>query len=53
MTLSKAQSALLKRIQRCPKGYALTRKEDVTAAILFQAGLIRLIGITAYPKAAT
>lgn len=50
MQLSAPQSALLKRIQRCPKGYALKPKEDLTAQILHEAGLIRLIGIVAYPK---
>jgi hypothetical protein len=50
MTLSPAQSKLLRLIQRCPKGYALKPKEDLTAQILYAAGLIRLIGIVAYPK---
>ena len=50
MTLSPAQHALLKRINRCPKGYYLSPKEDLSAQILLRAGLIRLYGVTAFPK---
>jgi hypothetical protein len=50
MKLSAPQQALLRRINRCPKGYALKPKEDQTAQILYEADLIRLIGIVAYPK---
>ena len=50
MTLSPAQKLLLRLVNRCPKGYALRRREEVTAAILFEAGLIQIIGIVAYPK---
>lgn len=53
MTLSPTQNALLKRINRCPKGYALDPKEDRSAQILYRAGLIRIAGITAYPKEET
>lgn len=52
MALSKAQKTLLARIKRCPKGYALNPREDVSAQILYREGLIELVGITAYPKAA-
>ena len=48
--LSLQQSLLLKRINRCPKGYYLAPKEDLSAQILYAAGLIRIVGITAYPK---
>ena len=34
MKLLPAQAALLKRIQRCPKGYALKLSEDRTADVL-------------------
>ena len=44
------QKKLLARINRCPKGYALKPKEDISATILFEARLIRIVGITAYPK---
>ena len=50
MTLFPAQRALLKRINRCPKGYYLKPKEDQSAQILFRAGLIKIHGVTAYPK---
>mgnify|MGYP001220106069 FL=1 len=50
MTLSPAQKLLLRLISRCPKGYALKRKEDITALILYEADLINLVGIVAYPK---
>jgi hypothetical protein len=49
MTLSPAQHALLKRINRCQKGYFLSKKEDLSAQILFRAGMIQLYGVTAYP----
>jgi hypothetical protein len=44
---------LLKRINRCPKGYFLSKKEDLSAQILFREGLIRLYGVTAFPKEVT
>ncbi|MCK9361648.1 hypothetical protein M0Q28_05525 [Patescibacteria group bacterium] len=51
MTLSAAQSKLLARINRCPKtGYYLSPKEDLSAQILFRAGLIEIHGVTAWPK---
>ena len=52
MILSPAQHALLKRINRCPKGYYLSKKEDLSAQILFRAGLTQIHGVTAYPKEA-
>ncbi|MFA6063996.1 MAG: hypothetical protein WC736_15515 [Gallionella sp.] len=48
MKLSETQQKLLARIKRA-KVYALNPKEDISAQILFRAGLIRLVGITAYP----
>lgn len=50
MTLSPPQKKLLARINRCQKGYALKPKEDLTAQILYEAGLINLVGIVAYPR---
>ena len=47
------QKKLLARINRCPKGYALNPKEDVTARILYREGKIELVGITAWPKKAS
>lgn len=49
MILSGPQNLLLKRINRCPKGYYLSPKEDGSARILLAAGLIRIVGVTAYP----
>lgn len=46
------QKKLLARINRCPKGYALSPREDVTARVLYGAGLIEIVGITAWPKKA-
>jgi hypothetical protein len=44
-----AQAKLLRCIERCPKGYYLSPKEDISAQVLYRLGLIRLVGITAYP----
>jgi hypothetical protein len=49
MKLSEVQQKLLARIKRA-KVYALNPKEDISAQILYRAGLIELTGITVRPK---